>query len=208
MLKKLFQPQVNALDFFQITIFFFPWYLFQQQRKPMGKGLWVASTRASPEEIKKSLSHSTQHLPAHTWDTVFRFAPCYAKNMLTVWRGSREESQRLPKDQEACSMKRAERAGCVQPGQSRAWWRTFLQIPVFKGGYKEVGDSLFIRSHMENMRVNGYKVLLGKFQLETKGKFFTMRITRHWNNLPREVVDSPALARCKIQLGRVLGHLV
>ena len=32
-----------------------------------------------------------------------------------------------------------------------------------KGGYKEDGDSLFTRSHMEKMRGNGYKLLLGRF---------------------------------------------
>lgn len=29
-----------------------------------------------------------------------------------------------------------------------------------------------------------------------------------WNNLPREVVDSPTVATFKIQLHRFLGHLV
>ncbi|KAK4828431.1 hypothetical protein QYF61_026588 [Mycteria americana] len=76
-----------------------------------------------------------------------------------------------------------------------------------KGGYKEDGDSLFTRSHMEKMRGNGYKLLLGRFQLDTKGRFFTMRTTSHGNNLPREVVDSPTLDTSKIQLDRVLGHL-
>ena len=32
-----------------------------------------------------------------------------------------------------------------------------------KGGYKEGGDSLFTRSHMEKMRDNGYKLPLGRF---------------------------------------------
>ena len=77
-----------------------------------------------------------------------------------------------------------------------------------KGGYKEDGDSLFTRSHMEKMRGNGYKLLLGRFQLDTRGKFFIMRTISHWNNLPREVVDSPTLDAFKIQLDRVLGHLV
>ena len=77
-----------------------------------------------------------------------------------------------------------------------------------KGGYKEDGDSLFTRSHMEKTRGNGYKLLLGRFRLDTRGKFFTMRTISHWNNLPREVVDSPTLDTFKIQLDRVLGHLV
>ena len=77
-----------------------------------------------------------------------------------------------------------------------------------KGGYKEDGDSLFTRSHMEKMRGNWYKLVLGKFQLDTRGKVFIMRSTSHCNNHPREAVDSPTLDTFKIQLDRMLGHLV
>ncbi|KFV53743.1 hypothetical protein N341_10263, partial [Tyto alba] len=44
--------------------------------------------------------------------------------------------------------------------------------------------------------------------LDTRGKFFTMRTTSHWNTVRREVVDSPTLDTFKILLERVLGHLV
>ncbi|KAK4823664.1 hypothetical protein QYF61_005016 [Mycteria americana] len=84
-------------------------------------------------------------------------------------------------------------------------------ITVFqylKGSYKEDGASLFTSSHMEKTRSNGYKLLLGRFQLDTRGKFFTVRTISHWNNLPREVVDSPTLEAFRIRLDRVLGHLV
>ncbi|KAK4815528.1 hypothetical protein QYF61_003220 [Mycteria americana] len=73
-----------------------------------------------------------------------------------------------------------------------------------KGGYKEDGDSLFTRSHREKTRGNGYKLLPGRFRLDTGGKFFTMRTISHWNYLPREVVDSPILDAFKIWLDRVL----
>jgi len=43
-----------------------------------------------------------------------------------------------------------------------------------KGGYKEDGDSLFTRSHMQKTRANGYKLILERFQWDTRGKFFTM----------------------------------
>ncbi|GAB0204081.1 mitochondrial enolase superfamily member 1 [Grus japonensis] len=38
----------------------------------------------------KSLSHSTQRLSGHTWNTVFCFGSHYTKKMWTGWRGSRE----------------------------------------------------------------------------------------------------------------------
>ena len=77
-----------------------------------------------------------------------------------------------------------------------------------RGSYKEDGDSLFTRSPMERTRENGHKLLLGRFRSDTKGKFFTLRTINHWNNLPREVVDSATLDNFKSRLDRVLGHLV
>ncbi|PKU34263.1 rna-directed dna polymerase from mobile element jockey-like [Limosa lapponica baueri] len=59
---------------------------------------------------------------------------------------------------------------------------------------------------LEKRRLKGD--LTTRFQLDTRGKFFTMRTISHWNNLPREVVDSPTLDTFKIWLDRVLGHLV
>lgn len=61
---------------------------------------------------------------------------------------------------------------------------------------------------MENTRGIGYKSLLGRFQLDTKGTFFTMRTINHWNNPLKKAVDSPTLDTFKVQLDRVLGCLV
>jgi len=48
----------------------------------------------------------------------------------------------------------------------------------------------------------------GRFRLVVKGKFFTRRVVRCWNGLPREVVDTPSLEVFKAMLDGALGNLV
>ncbi|KFR09372.1 hypothetical protein Y956_07894, partial [Nipponia nippon] len=55
---------------------------------------------------------------------------------------------------------------------------------------------------------NGFQLKEGGFRLDIRKKFFTLRVVRHWNRLPREAVDAPSLEVFKAGLDGALSNLV
>jgi len=77
-----------------------------------------------------------------------------------------------------------------------------------KGVYKKAAEELFTRICSDVARGNDFKLKEGRFTLDIRKEFFTMRVMRHRHRLPREVVAVPSLAVFKARLDGALSNLV
>ncbi|PKU46062.1 hypothetical protein llap_3631 [Limosa lapponica baueri] len=88
------------------------------------------------------------------------------------------------------------------------WGDLIAAYQYLKGTYRITGERLFFRKCSDRTRGNGFKLEERRFRLDTRKKFFTARVVRHWNRLPREAVDVPSLEVFKARLDGALSNLL
>lgn len=70
-----------------------------------------------------------------------------------------------------------------------------------KDGYKKDGERLFTRACSDRTRGNIFKLNEGRFKLDIRKKFFTMKVLRCLNGFPRGVVNASSAEVFKDRVG-------
>jgi len=63
-------------------------------------------------------------------------------------------------------------------------------------------------STIKNKQFFIFKLEEDRFKLDIRKKSFTVRVLRHWNRVPKDVVDPPSLETFKTRRDQALGNLI
>jgi len=77
-----------------------------------------------------------------------------------------------------------------------------------KEACRKDGENIFSKAGCDRTRSNDFKIREGRFRLDIRKKFFTMRVVKHWNRLPREAVEAPSLETFKARLDGAMSNLI
>jgi len=93
--------------------------------------------------------------------------------------------------------------------EKRRLWEDFIAaFQYLKGACRKDGGNNFSRDGCDRTRSNGFKLRDGRFRLDIRKKFFTVRVVKPWNRLPRQVMEAPSLETFKARLDGALSNLV
>lgn len=143
-----------------------------------------------------------------TWSTASMCGVLSTQKTQTCWSASRGGLQTWPKGWNTSLWGRLRELGLCSLEKRTLWRDLVATCRYLKGGCEKEGGGHLNIVCCDRTRGKGFKLKKGRHKLDIRKMFFIVRVLRHWNSLPREVVDALSLETFEVRLDRALSTLI